>query len=91
MSGGVGPSADITLPKDQQEQEQGHKFVQDNELSKSEGVGGGGGGQGWSGRALAVSNMAFWGFNLFGLLLPVAVPICLKKYYAASLSKVSKD
>ncbi|CAI0403104.1 unnamed protein product [Linum tenue] len=62
-----------------------------SELAKSEGVGGGGGGRLYFGRALAVANMAFWGFNLFGLLLPVAVPICLKKYYAASLSKVSKD
>ncbi|CAL1378242.1 unnamed protein product [Linum trigynum] len=43
------------------------------------------------GRGLAVANMAFWRFNLFGLLLPVAVPICPKKYYAASVNKVSKD
>ncbi|CAL1404936.1 unnamed protein product [Linum trigynum] len=53
--------------------------------------GGGGGRRVYFGRALAVANMAFWGFNLFGLLLPVAVPICLKKYYAASGNKVSKD
>ncbi|CAI0546596.1 unnamed protein product [Linum tenue] len=61
------------------------------EFAKSGDGGGGGGRRLYFGRALAVANMAFWGFNLFGLLLPVAVPICLKKYYAASLNKVSKD
>ncbi|CAN1751707.1 hypothetical protein LINPERHAP1_LOCUS4417 [Linum perenne] len=46
----------------------------------------------WLGRGLAVANMGFWGFNLFGFLLPVAVPICLKKYYSANFNaKVAKD
>ncbi|CAN0902798.1 hypothetical protein LINGRAHAP2_LOCUS22201 [Linum grandiflorum] len=67
-----------------------------SEFEKSEGidVGGGGGGERrlWFGRGLAVANMGFWGFNLFGFLLPVAVPICMKKYYSASLQiKASKD
>ncbi|CAN1788973.1 hypothetical protein LINPERHAP1_LOCUS18291 [Linum perenne] len=37
-------------------------------------------------------NMWFWGFNLFEFLLPVAVPICMKKYYSANFNaEVSKD
>ncbi|KAJ9164198.1 hypothetical protein P3X46_023801 [Hevea brasiliensis] len=35
------------------------------------------------GRALAVANMAFWCFNLFGFLLPVYLPKAFKKYYSA--------
>ncbi|KAF2320437.1 hypothetical protein GH714_027511 [Hevea brasiliensis] len=34
------------------------------------------------GRALAVANMAFWCFNLFGFLLPVFLPRAFKKYYS---------
>ncbi|KAJ9139869.1 hypothetical protein P3X46_030564 [Hevea brasiliensis] len=34
------------------------------------------------GRALAVANMAFWCFNLFGFLLPVFLPKAFKKYYS---------
>ncbi|OAY48322.1 uncharacterized protein LOC110617963 [Manihot esculenta] len=34
------------------------------------------------GRALAVVNMAFWGFNLFGFLLPVYLPKAFKSYYS---------
>ncbi|XP_043715408.1 uncharacterized protein LOC122663825 [Telopea speciosissima] len=33
------------------------------------------------GRALAVANLGLWSFNLFGFLLPVYLPRCLKKYY----------
>ncbi|KAL5727432.1 hypothetical protein ACHQM5_000630 [Ranunculus cassubicifolius] len=33
------------------------------------------------GRALAVANMAFWCFNLFGFLLPVYLPRAFKNYY----------
>ncbi|XP_042484459.1 uncharacterized protein LOC122064763 [Macadamia integrifolia] len=33
------------------------------------------------GRALAVANLGFWCFNLFGFLLPVYLPLALKKYY----------
>ncbi|KAF5176567.1 transmembrane protein [Thalictrum thalictroides] len=33
------------------------------------------------GRALAVANMAFWCFNLFGFLLPVYLPKAFKRYY----------
>ncbi|KAL3837689.1 hypothetical protein ACJIZ3_022280 [Penstemon smallii] len=34
------------------------------------------------GRALAVANMAFWSFNLFGFLLPVFLPKAFKIYYS---------
>lgn len=36
----------------------------------------------YAGRALAVANMAFWCFNLFGFLLPVYVPKVFKLYYS---------
>ncbi|KAK7270867.1 hypothetical protein RJT34_26357 [Clitoria ternatea] len=35
------------------------------------------------GRSLAVANMAFWCFNLFGFLLPVYLPKVLKMYYSS--------
>ncbi|XP_009785119.1 uncharacterized protein [Nicotiana sylvestris] len=35
------------------------------------------------GRALAVANMVFWCFNLFGFLLPVYLPKAFKIYYSA--------
>ncbi|KAM2384566.1 hypothetical protein ACFXTH_041983 [Malus domestica] len=35
------------------------------------------------GRVLAVVNLAFWSFNLFGCLLPVYLPKAFKKYYSA--------
>ncbi|XP_048426974.1 uncharacterized protein LOC103932240 [Pyrus x bretschneideri] len=35
------------------------------------------------GRGLAIANMAFWCFNLFGFLLPVYLPRAFKKYYSA--------
>ncbi|KAF3432963.1 hypothetical protein FNV43_RR24065 [Rhamnella rubrinervis] len=41
------------------------------------------------GRALAIANMAFWCFNLFGFLLPVYLPRAFKKYY--SLAYKVKD
>ncbi|KAI3817997.1 hypothetical protein L1987_11799 [Smallanthus sonchifolius] len=34
------------------------------------------------GRGLAMGNMVFWGFNLFGFLLPVYLPKAFKKYFA---------
>ncbi|KAK7364344.1 hypothetical protein VNO80_12922 [Phaseolus coccineus] len=34
------------------------------------------------GRALAMTNMAFWSFNLFGLMLPLYLPKVLKAYYS---------
>ncbi|XP_073021289.1 uncharacterized protein [Primulina eburnea] len=34
------------------------------------------------GRLLAVANMAFWSFNLFGFLLPVFLPKAFKIYFA---------
>ncbi|CAL9008710.1 unnamed protein product [Prunus brigantina] len=40
------------------------------------------------GRGLAIANMAFWCFNLFGFLLPVYLPRAFKKYY--SLQKVKE-
>ncbi|EEF49085.1 uncharacterized protein LOC8280996 [Ricinus communis] len=36
------------------------------------------------GRVLALANMAFWCFNLFGFLLPVYLPKAFKKYYSGS-------
>ncbi|KAL0371716.1 UNVERIFIED_CONTAM: hypothetical protein Scaly_0853200 [Sesamum calycinum] len=36
----------------------------------------------YAGRALAVANMAFWSFNLFGFLLPVFLPKVFKIYYS---------
>ncbi|WOL06079.1 hypothetical protein Cni_G14811 [Canna indica] len=35
-----------------------------------------------AGRALAVANLCFWGFNLFGFLLPVYLPRVFKRYYS---------
>ncbi|KAK1399520.1 Transmembrane protein [Heracleum sosnowskyi] len=35
------------------------------------------------GRSIAVSNMVFWCFNLFGFLLPVWLPKIFKLYYSA--------
>ncbi|KDP22256.1 hypothetical protein JCGZ_26087 [Jatropha curcas] len=40
------------------------------------------------GRALAVANLAFWCFNLFGFLLPVYLPRAFEKYYSGCNSKV---
>ena len=39
------------------------------------------------GRVLAVANMAFWCFNLFGFLLPVYLPKAFKMYYSESKVK----
>lgn len=33
------------------------------------------------GTCLAMVNLVFWGFNLFGFLLPVYLPKAFKKYY----------
>ncbi|KAG1355024.1 hypothetical protein COCNU_07G011360 [Cocos nucifera] len=35
----------------------------------------------FAGRALAVANVGFWAFNLFGFLLPVYLPRVFKRYY----------
>ncbi|GAV79312.1 hypothetical protein CFOL_v3_22777 [Cephalotus follicularis] len=53
-----------------------------NEISKVEEEYGGSTRRLYVGRALAVANMAFWSFNLFGFLLPVYLPRAFKKYYA---------
>lgn len=34
-----------------------------------------------AGRTLAVANMAFWAFNLFGFLLPLYLPRAFRNYY----------
>ncbi|GMI71588.1 PSI-INTERACTING ROOT-CELL ENRICHED 3 [Hibiscus trionum] len=39
------------------------------------------------GRVLALANMAFWCFNLFGFLLPVYLPKAFKMYYSESKVK----
>ncbi|GAB2265182.1 hypothetical protein Dimus_000247 [Dionaea muscipula] len=36
------------------------------------------------GRALAVANLAFWCFNLFGFLIPVYIPRAFKRYYSTT-------
>lgn len=41
----------------------------------------------YAGRALAVANMAFWCFNLFGFLLPVYLPKAFKLYYSVHKEK----
>ncbi|KAL3521544.1 hypothetical protein ACH5RR_019693 [Cinchona calisaya] len=41
------------------------------------------------GRGLAVVNMAFWCFNLFGFLLPVFLPRVFKIYYSSGENKVA--
>lgn len=40
------------------------------------------------GRGLAVANLAFWCFNLFGFLLPVYLPKAFKAYYTSAGLKV---
>lgn len=40
------------------------------------------------GRTLAMANMAFWSFNLFGFLLPVYLPLAFQKYYSAGYTKL---
>ncbi|KAE8722474.1 hypothetical protein F3Y22_tig00013960pilonHSYRG00113 [Hibiscus syriacus] len=39
------------------------------------------------GRVLALANMAFWCFNLFGFLLPVYLPRAFRMYYSESKVK----
>ncbi|EYU19563.1 hypothetical protein ABFS82_06G108100 [Erythranthe guttata] len=39
------------------------------------------------GRGLAIANMAFWSFNLFGFLLPFYMPKAFKIYYSNSKLK----
>ncbi|KAK7270479.1 hypothetical protein RIF29_23653 [Crotalaria pallida] len=39
------------------------------------------------GRVLAVANMAFWCFNLFGFLLPVYLPKVFRQYYSGHKEK----
>nr|AND01125.1 hypothetical protein [Linum usitatissimum] len=43
-----------------------------------------GGGGGVLGKVLAVANLGFWGYNLFGFLLPVYLPRVFRRYYGAS-------
>ncbi|KAB1998409.1 hypothetical protein ES319_D12G087000v1 [Gossypium barbadense] len=40
------------------------------------------------GRVLALANMGFWCFNLFGFLLPVYLPKAFKMYYSKTKVKV---
>ena len=41
------------------------------------------------GRGLAIANMAFWSFNLFGFLLPVYLPRAFRIYYQSSHNKIN--
>lgn len=34
------------------------------------------------GRVLAVVNLVYWGFNLFGFLIPFYMPRAFKRYYS---------
>lgn len=54
------------------------------EIGKAEEEYGGSARRVYVGRALAVANMAFWSFNLFGFLLPVYLPRAFKKYYSSN-------
>ncbi|XP_048421811.1 uncharacterized protein LOC125468986 [Pyrus x bretschneideri] len=54
-----------------------------SEFSKQDEVYGGYARRLYVGRVLAVVNLAFWSFNLFGCLLPVYLPKAFKKYYSA--------
>lgn len=53
-----------------------------NEFSKENEEFGGSPTRLYVGRALAIANMAFWCFNLFGFLLPVYLPRAFKRYYS---------
>ncbi|CAN0902799.1 hypothetical protein LINGRAHAP2_LOCUS22202 [Linum grandiflorum] len=41
-------------------------------------------GGGIAGKVLAVANLGFWGYNLFGFLLPVYLPRVFRRYYGSS-------
>ncbi|KAG8390329.1 hypothetical protein BUALT_Bualt01G0072300 [Buddleja alternifolia] len=63
-----------------------------SEVTKEVGVGYGGGGRRlYVGRGLAVANMAFWSFNLFGFLLPFCLPKAFKMYYGKDSNSKFKD
>ncbi|KAG6656115.1 hypothetical protein CIPAW_05G264000 [Carya illinoinensis] len=53
-----------------------------SEFSKVEESSGGFRRRSHAGRGLAVANMVFWCFNLFGFLLPVYLPKAFKRYYS---------
>lgn len=55
-----------------------------SEVSKDDEEYGGSARRLYVGRALAVANMGFWCFNLFGFLLPVYLPKAFKKYYSGN-------
>lgn len=42
------------------------------------------------GKALAMANMAYWCFNLFGFLLPVYLPKVLKVYYSSEYNEKNR-
>ncbi|EXB93852.1 hypothetical protein L484_004338 [Morus notabilis] len=58
-----------------------------NEFSKGNEEFGGSPRRLFIGRGLAIANMAFWCFNLFGFLLPVYLPKAFKRYYSDSKVK----
>ncbi|CAH1430291.1 unnamed protein product [Lactuca virosa] len=55
-----------------------------NEMMKENTVDHGSSRRLYAGRLLAMANMVFWGFNLFGFLLPFYLPRAFKKYYGSS-------
>ncbi|KAK2983532.1 hypothetical protein RJ640_023066 [Escallonia rubra] len=63
-----------------------------SEISKVDEEYGGSARRLYVGRALAIANMAFWCFNLFGFLLPVYLPRSFKIYYSGyNNNNKSKD
>ncbi|CAM8933394.1 unnamed protein product [Rhodiola kirilowii] len=54
----------------------------DNEIGKVDVADGGSMRRVMVGRGLAVANFVFWGFNLFGFLLPVYMPRAFRRYYS---------
>ncbi|CAN1751705.1 hypothetical protein LINPERHAP1_LOCUS4417 [Linum perenne] len=51
----------------------------------------GGSGVGIVGKVLAVANLGFWGYNLFGFLLPVYLPRVFRRYYSSSSSSAAAE
>lgn len=56
-----------------------------NEIAKAEEVEHGSAMRVHVGRGLAVINFVFWGFNLFGFLLPIYFPRAFERYYQGKL------
>ncbi|CAN1751704.1 hypothetical protein LINPERHAP1_LOCUS4417 [Linum perenne] len=62
-----------------------------SEFEKSDEFEFGGSGVGIVGKVLAVANLGFWGYNLFGFLLPVYLPRVFRRYYSSSSSSAAAE